>query len=344
MKKKVSKNFAWTCISLMLAFLTIRSVMKLNRDMSIKDIIAILKTANPFFLILGVVASLLYIWFEGVALTSILKRSGYKMKPLGGLIYSTSDVYFSAITPSATGGQPASAFFMMRDGIPAGVATATLVLNLAMYTISAIVLGIISLIISPGAFMTFSRISRDLIILGTVVLTTLTVGFILLLRNDKIVFRPLTKLISFLYDKKIIKEKEKKLARLDKAKTDYKSCAALIASSKRVLFWAFFWNFLQRASQTLVPMLVYISLGGDSSKAPEVFSRQCLITIGYNTVPIPGGMGVSDYLMINGFGSVMNERMAYVVEIVSRGFTFYICVLLSGLITLAGYLYGRNKK
>ena len=75
-----------------------------------------------------------------------------------------------------------------------------------------------------------------------------------------------------------------------------------------------------------------------------LFSKQCLITIGYNYVPIPGALGIADYLMIDGFSSVMPEGLAYELDMISRGLTFYICVALSGIITLIGYLRGRNEK
>ena len=66
--------------------------------------------------------------------------------------------------------------------------------------------------------------------------------------------------------------------------------------------------------------------------------------MGYNFVPIPGGMGISDYLMIDGLRSIMESSMAYSVELISRGLTFYICVLISGIITLIGYLISKRKE
>jgi hypothetical protein len=54
-------------------------------------------------------------------------------------------------------------------------------------------------------------------------------------------------------------------------------------------------------------------------------------------------MGISDYLMIDGFLKTMSESMAYNVELISRGVTFYICVTISGIITLIGYMIGRDQ-
>ena len=76
--------------------------------------------------------------FEALALKVLCKTFGYKISFRKSLVYSSSDIYFSAITPSATGGQPASAYFMMKDKIPGAATTIILLVNLTLYTTSII--------------------------------------------------------------------------------------------------------------------------------------------------------------------------------------------------------------
>ena len=341
-KSNIGKNLIWNVISLLLAILTILMLLKQSEALSVDELLAAINASNKVYLALGIIAAALYVWLEGVAIRSILKYTGYARKPLNGLLYSTADVYFSAVTPSATGGQPASAFFMMRDGIPGEVTAAVLVLNLMMYTVSVVVLGVLSLIISPGAFAGFGGVSRVFVVIGFIVLSVLSLLFFVLLKKGDSVTEPAATFLTFLYDKKIIREKEKKLARLEKAGSDYKKCSDMISGRKRVLFWAFVWNFAQRASQLAVPMLIYRALGGAGSNMAQIFSKQCLVTIGYNFVPVPGGIGISDYLMLDAFDGVMGTTMSYSVELISRGITFYFCVMVSAVITLIGYFAGRN--
>ncbi|MBQ9519040.1 MAG: flippase-like domain-containing protein, partial [Firmicutes bacterium] len=341
--KAIIKNLIWTAVSAALAVLTVKMVLKQSEDLSVSELIAMINSSDKFFFILGAAAAVMYIWLESVAVRSILKNIGYKQSPLRGLLYSTSDVYFSAVTPSATGGQPASAFFMIRDGIPAETAAAVLVLNLMMYTVSIVVLGVIAVIIKPDAFAAFNTFSRALINIGFLVLTVLSALFFLLLKKGEAMTEPASKFITFLYNKKIIREKDRKLARLEKAGKNYKKCSDMISHRKRILLNSFIWNFLQRASQISVPMLIYRSLGGKTAKMAAVFSKQCLVTIGYNFVPIPGGIGISDYLMLDAFGGMMGANMSSSVELISRSITFYLCVLVCGFITLLGYFLGRNK-
>ena len=341
--KKRKKNILWALFSTVLAVLTVHYILKQNKDMSLGDLMAVIRSSRAGYLLLGVLASALFVWFESVALQAILKHAKC---PHGGwqtLLYSASDIYFSGITPSATGGQPASAFFMMRNGISGGMATAVLILNLMMYTFSIVLLGIGSILLKPYAFLEFGIASKVLIGIGFVGLTLLAVAFFILLKKEDLIFRPLSALITFLCNKGILKGKEHKLRRMVKIREDYARCSALISGRKRVLLGAFFWNLVQRACQMTVPMLVYAALGGQAGKLLMVYAKQCLVTIGYNFIPIPGGMGVADYLMIDGFSGMMGERLAYNVELISRGLTFYICVAASGILTFIGYFVGEWK-
>lgn len=338
------KKIFWAVFSMALAVFTIWMVYKSSEGLSVRDILEAAAKADKLWFGLAILASALFIWFEGVAICSILKGAGYKRGPFQGLIYSTSDIYFSAITPSATGGQPASAYFMMKDGIPGGTVTATLILNLMMYTVSIVVLGISAIIIQPTVFFGFSPLSKTLIICGFTALTVLAVIFLLILKKGDKFFDILARFLKFLHKKRIIKKLDKKLAKLEKVKADYASSADIISGRPEILTKAFLWNYLQRGSQVMVPMLVHLSLGGKALDALRLFTSQCLITIGYNFVPVPGAMGIADYLMVDGFSGIMSREAAFELEMLSRGLTFYICVSISGVITLIGYLIRRRTR
>ena len=343
-KKIPRRKVLWNIISVLLAVLTVYTVMNQSKDMSLGDLMDMIAGSDKRWFACGVVSAALYVWFEAVALRTILKETGYLRTKSSGLVYSAADVYFSAVTPSATGGQPASAYFIIKDGVPAGVATAALILNLIMYTISVVVLGIISICIAPSVFSDFDTLSEALIIAGAVALTLLSVFFIIVLRHGEMVFRNGERLIMFLGKKGIIRNTENRLKKLNKTSGEYSGCTDLITGRPKMLVKVFIWNFLQRSSQIAVPMLMYISVGGSRRKAPLIFAKQCLINIGYNFVPIPGAMGISDYLMLDGFKEIMGPETAYRIELISRGVTFYLCVAICGLITLFGYLRRRNRK
>ena len=88
---------------------------------------------------------------------------------------------------------------------------------------------------------------------------------------------------------------------MEAALKDYANCVELIFHKKRVLWKAFLLNLLQRMSQIMVTLFTFFAIHGDLSKIWELFATQIYVVLGSNCVPIPGAIGVADYLMLSGY-------------------------------------------
>ena len=340
------KKLFWSLFSTLLAALSIWAVLSQSKKWSLESIIESLKNADPVWLCLAVLGTVLFVVFECAALTRILKGIVYPRPFRRSLLYSTSDIYFSAITPSATGGQPACAYFMVKDGVPAGAATVALLVNLILYTVSLVILGLAAVIAYPSLFFRLGLVAKILIGVGFVLQLGLTIVFFILLGKGPFVFGVLRRFLHFLHRKKIVHRLQRKLDKLDKAQWEYESCAKVMKGKRGAFALALVWNILQRASQLSVPACLYLALGGRLSGAGPLFAVQCLVVNGYAPVPIPGAMGVADFLMLDAFsclGFIAAEEVLR-LEMLSRGLSFYLCVAVSGVITLIGYLLLRKKE
>ena len=116
-----SKKIFWFVIFILLVIFTIYTMVSQSEDFSLQGFIEYTKEANKIWMVFAILCMLLFIYIEGMSIRYIAKFLGYRRSMNRGFLYSTANIYFSAITPSATGGQPASAFFMVRDGIPISV-------------------------------------------------------------------------------------------------------------------------------------------------------------------------------------------------------------------------------
>ncbi|MFQ7079232.1 MAG: flippase-like domain-containing protein [Christensenellaceae bacterium] len=140
--------------------MTLFILFRSNRELNFSDIGKFIKSSNPWLLAAAFVCMLLFIVFEGLSIHLISKRLGYKNRLLSSMVYSSADIYYSAITPSASGGQPASAYYMVGR-IDPGATTFTLVFNLIAYTAAILVIGAAAFIIRPHVFaVRFDKISR----------------------------------------------------------------------------------------------------------------------------------------------------------------------------------------
>lgn len=340
----IRKKVFWSVLSLILAGMAIWGVLSQLGEMPLRRLWEnILESKKPY-LAAACVCGGLYIVMEGEALRRLMEGIGYGVRFRHGILYSAADVYFSAVTPSATGGQPACALFMIRNGLPAGAVTMALIVNLILYTVSIVLLGLVAVITNFRLFFHFRLLSKILIAVGFLILTGMTVLFFILLHSGGNFFGVIGSFYRFLHRHKLIRLLDTRLERLEKARKDYDQCVTLMREQPAALRKAFACNFIQRAARLCVPVLIYLAMGGSISQAPRILAIQSFVTIGYNCVPVPGGMGVADYLMVDGFSELMGLEDALHVEVLSRSISFYVCVAVSGVIVLIGYLRQRKRE
>ena len=340
-KKKI---ILWSLVALLLAVLTVLAVFAQSGSISPGQLVRQLKGASKPWLLLAVLCMLGFIFFEGEAVLAIVRHVGYPQRHARGFVYSAADVYFSAITPSATGGQPASAFFMIRDGIPAAVATAALLLNLVAYTLAIVTVGLGMLILFPAAFLRFELPARLLVGIGFVVLIILAVMFYGLLMKGHLLHGIGIRIILLLHRIHLIRHPEKTLKKWNHTVEEYSVCVKMISGSGHLLLRVYLLNLLQRLSQVTITVMLYFSVGGDRRFWTHVWAVQTFSQMGSYCVPIPGGMGVADYLMLNGFSGFLDAGAASSLALLGRGLLFYVCVLVSGITVAVGYLCAKKRK
>ena len=333
MKKKV----LWAIFTLCLSILTIFGLFH-NSGLSLSELWTNIKNSSPIWLLPAVLCMIGFIFFEGRSLVLILRTLGYPAKKRRGFLYASADIYFSSITPSATGGQPASAYFMYKDGVSAIEVTVSLILNLTMYTLALVTLGLFTLIFFPGIFLEFNTASKVMILIGIFVMILLAVFFIILLKKQSLVLKIGNIIISILHKLHIKNLAERFKTKLDTAIENYNECVITLAGKKKLLVKTYLLNLLQRASQILVTMFCYFAMHGNLADGLRVFAIQTYIVLGSNFIPVPGAVGISEFMMFFGYMMLMNEEAACSLAILSRGISFYTCGIISIFTVILGYL------
>ena len=322
--QSLRKKALWTIAFVLIAVLTVWAITSQTKSFSFGSFLDFLGDLHFGWLAAAFGAMFLYIFFEGYALLVICRGLGYKRSIGEGYSYSAADIYFSAITPSATGGQPASALLMVRDGIPGSTVTVALLLNLIMYTFSIIILGGLAFILAPSVFLHFSIASRVLILLGIVMQAGLAMIFILLLRRASILRFLGNKLLSLLAKLRLIRRVEKKRTKLNASIDSYEECVHTLGGRWGLFAKALLFNVLQRGMLIAVALFVFLAAGGAKALSLDVWSAECMVVLGSNYIPIPGAMGVADGLMLDVFAELFGDGvLATNLEL--------LCVILCGI-------------
>ncbi len=274
---------------------------------------------------------------------TLTKKEGEKPIRSHGIIYSAADIYFSAITPSASAGQPASAYFMSRDGIPVAKSAVILVLNMLFYTGALAIVGVIGFALAPAIYYGLDTLAQTLVMIGFIILLGLCAIFVLILKKERWIRNIAVKCVKLAKKLHLIRDVEGRIKRIDSAIEQYKNCADHISKNKPAMFAAFFLNLLQRFSLVSTTVLVYLAFGGSTGNLANVTAVSCLVLVGVYSLPVPGGMGVADYLLLSGLCQIEDIASTANLALFSRGISFYSCIALTIVIVVVGYLLQKKR-
>jgi len=349
------RNIIWAILFVFIAAGSVIAVTAASKSFSLKRLGELLSSASPFYIVLAFAAMVGFVMFEGLAVRTLVRSFGHRCTLRDCFVYSAADIYFSAITPSATGGQPACAYFMIRSGVPASCTTVSLVFNLSLYTLSILVIALTTIVTAPRIFNSFVPLAKALIIIGALILVAIAALFFLALSQKKWINSIGEFAIRIACRLRLMKDPEAWKEKFRAGIEEYKSYASMIPSRGAAILKALGLNIMQRLCQFSVTMFMYIAIriNYPGAERAAVFKNglsllgaQSLITIGSGYIPIPGAMGVTDLMMLDGFRPLMAEADAASLELMSRSVSFYCCVLMCMTVVATALLIGkrRNRK
>ena len=111
-----------------------------------------------------------------------------------------------------------------------------------------------------------------------------------------------------------------------------------------MLAQTFLINLVQRSLYIAVTALSFVAIGGPGRLCDDIWAMQGFVTLGATFIPIPGAMGITNYLMIDGYSALMNTQQATDLDLVSRTMSFYAFITVCGLALLWRYVRRRHKR
>ena len=352
-KPNIKKSIIQVLILLALIVVSFFIIFKLSGDFSFAKWFQFVSELSVPLLILAFVLMLSNILFKGLALNSVSRSVGYPRRLHQGVAYSSADLYFSAITPSATGGQPACLYLMVKDGMPISVGTAVISFNLLMYTATLVLLGILAFIIFPGAFFQVNVPSKVLIIFGFVTQSVLLTVYFMIIFSEKIVLAIGKFFVRILCFFKIFKDKEKSYSRLNDTVKRYKSQITFITSHKSVILKSFIFNMAERIAYVAIGVCIFYGHPGlvaqNQCSVLQIFALEAYALLAAYSIPLPGAVGGAEaaFLWIFSVAIMNNNSALNATMFTTRGITFYIMFIVAGLIMLTYQLmtnvFGKNR-
>ena len=283
---------------------------------------------------------------EAVNLWLLCRKVGFPRSLRQTTAYASSDIYFSAITPSATGGQPAAAYYMTKSGIPLSLSTAVLILNVTLYTIGLLFISALAFILNPSIFISLNPSQKIFVLVGVGFHAILIVICLICMFSRRFIFWLGDVAFGLLAKLHIVKNKEERIAAFRASVATYQSALKIVREHRWLLPVLFFNSILQRVVLAPITYFVFLAMGGmgvPSMHFLEVFTTQLYCIIGASALPTPGGAGLAELLYMGVFYADMAgipnaSSLCMFSLLLSRGISSYLAIIACGTIATVHHL------
>ncbi|HEY8362319.1 MAG TPA: lysylphosphatidylglycerol synthase transmembrane domain-containing protein [Tissierellaceae bacterium] len=310
----------------------------------LREVIETIKYTNAKYWLLAILGVIFYIGIECITIYYLMSSIGQKVNIFNCFLYSSIGFFFSCITPSASGGQPAQIYFMRKDKIPVPMSTLVLMIITIAYKMVLVILGTIIFIFRPVNIMNYLEPIRGICYLGLFLNIAFICFVLILMINPKIIQKWLVDLVELMENLHLTKRKEHYLAKIENAMVQYKDAALYFKTHKLIVCNVFVMILIQRVLLFNVTYLVYKSFGLDGVDIVTINVLQGMISVAVDMLPLPGGMGISEKLFLKIFKPIFGTVILPAM-VVTRGLSYYTELILSAVFTvLSIFIIGKIKQ
>lgn len=324
----VSRNNQIRSILFIMLLMTITIVVIL-KEYSITEIVRVIKSTHPFYLLAGIIMMFLYVGCQAMNFFIILKKLD-RLTSYGHCIeYSYVGNYFGAITPGASGGQPAQLFYMNKDNIHVDISAITVFFMVFISQIVILVIGGLFAFLRFPMVAGFKTWFQYLILAGGItmlVLTFILTALMFMRRTVPFLFHLGIKLGVKVH---LIKKPEAVKVKVEAIIFSYRDKAKMILKHPDLFVKVFLITVVQWIAYYMVTYLVYLSFGHREFNAIDLMAGQSLINIAVAAVPLPGSVGVAEKAYLIAFGQFYTAQELPSAMILSRIINFYMPLFIS---------------
>ncbi len=339
-EKKKNKNLLNLIITLLLIAVTC-VYFYLSFDLS--EVMEGLAKADYTVLIIGFTAVIIYTLCYGILAKTVLRAFDRKISVARGFLYGTTDFYYSALTPSASGGQPMVIYNMAKDGIPASIASFATFLHTAIFKAVLILFNVISLFVCYQEFSSASITFEVLwfVGIGINVLMILLCLFSMFKRGMTLKVASFT--LRLLGKMRFIRNADERIEAFSVSLEEYGAFAGLAFKNFGLIVKSFIIVIIQRAAFFSVAYIVYRGMGYSEYNWLYFLCIQAMISMAVDSLPLPGGIGANEAALVFTLETVYGTpEAAATATLLIRLINYYFPMIISTIGTFTEQLLQRK--
>ena len=258
------------------------------------------------WIVVAVISQLVYMFTETTVIYLFIRERYKNFSYLNALKVSFTGLFWSAVTPSSTGGQPMQIYLLHSMNVEIGYATSRLMQKFLVYQVVLTLISIISVILNFGYILTNDNIVFMIILLvfGFVSQLAVTLVIVMFSFSPNISRKFIMFFAKVLGKIKIIKNLDSKISDIDKQLDTFHSSNKNIYKKPKLLIPALILTFVQFIAMFLVPYFIYLSFGLTDIGPVQIATSQAFVNLMSGMIPIPGASGAAELGYTAFFGAI----------------------------------------
>lgn len=293
------------------------------------------KTDVIWYWIAAAVASqLVFMLCEAIVIYAYIHDDYKNFHFIDGVRVAFMGLFWSAITPSSTGGQPMQVYLMHSSkGVSIGYGTSRLIQKFMVYQIVLTSLSMICVVFNLPFIIEQNRkipVLIPLLLFGFVTQLTVTAVFLLFSFSPKLSRKLIMFFAKILNKIKIVKNVDKKIEEIDKQLDTFHTSNKDIYKKPKLLTVAFVFTFIEFVAMFIIPYFIFRSFGLDFASPWQLFSSQAFVNLMSGMVPIPGASGAAELGFTVFFGNYFVRGTLKSAALIWRVINYYGVIALTG--------------
>ena len=287
------------------------------------------------FWLLACVGCLLFYWLTDAVLLGDITSYMYKRESFGhSLKVGIIGLYYGALTPFATGGQPMQVVYMRRRDMPVGTATCIVSIKFVVYELSLCALYTVAIIMRGAYFYHNHNEAFWFTTIGFIINLLAVVFIILTLIKRQWVQKAGNSLVRFFGRIRLIRKPDKTCENLAKTIEDYHEAAEYLAHNRLRAIGSFFISLINLGFFFAISYFIYRAFGFSEHSLVEIMTMQAFLYLAISFFPTPGGAGAAEGGFHFFFGTIFDQIPVFVPMLIWRFLSYYLILIVGSILVV----------
>ena len=273
------------------------------------------------------------LWFASIMTEALINQCFFIWQKVNIRYFSTLHVtllgmFYSNVTPAATGGQPMQVFAFKNRGVPVGVSSSSLAVKFFCFQLALLTGGAVLWLTQQPAVNACVGDAKWMIFAGFAV-NGLSVALVLLLAINRNIVRAVIVFIIGLGAKlRLIKDPARSSSRADAALDDFSASVDMLVHHPIQILLLLLMSWLQLILLMSASYCVYLALHMRGHSPLLLMTLQWLLFIAASFTPLPGASGVQEGGFYLFYESIFPKDLQFPALLLWRAVTYYMALII----------------